>query len=373
MSDANQNARDVSIDYLRASIIVLVVLHHAALAYTSFSVFIKTSYVSSTAPVVDSARWLVLDFFVGFNDAFFMSLLFFVSGLFVMASLKKSGSLRFFISRLKRLGIPFVVGSIILIPLCYWPSHKLADASTLFWISFYTTDGWPSGPLWFLWVLLVYSGIIALIYRFLPGLLDKLSHAPSVLIMLMITLIAYVPIGFFVDPYTWGSLGGPFDVQLSRVALYFIYFFIGVVIGFSRIISIESWPRKWFIYFVVGLCAYYAHGQLLGSSANFSSEALYKLCLSLAFSVSCVAIGFSVFAVFRKYINKPHPLLNSLSQNAFGIYLLHYIFVVWSQYFLLDINIAVWLKFVIVSFISLLLSWLASIGLRKIPYVAHII
>ncbi|MBP1710912.1 MAG: acyltransferase [Deltaproteobacteria bacterium] len=63
--------RDIAIDYLRSSVTVLVVAHHAALAYTTFSRYDPGHYMRSTAPVVDSVRWMPLDLLVSWNDMFF--------------------------------------------------------------------------------------------------------------------------------------------------------------------------------------------------------------------------------------------------------------------------------------------------------------
>ncbi|MFC1975273.1 acyltransferase family protein [Chloroflexota bacterium] len=113
---------DVPIDYLRSFVIVLVVFLHAALAYTSFSIFNETRYVDSTAPVVDTSRWPLLDLFVLFFDTFMMPLLFLISGLFTISSLERKGGRGFFNARLQRLGIPFVVAALFIAPLAFWPS-----------------------------------------------------------------------------------------------------------------------------------------------------------------------------------------------------------------------------------------------------------
>ncbi len=52
-----------------------------------------------------------------------MSLMFFVSGLFVQASLARKGSLRFLAERIVRLGIPFIVAAGLLAPLAYYPAY----------------------------------------------------------------------------------------------------------------------------------------------------------------------------------------------------------------------------------------------------------
>ena len=78
--------RNVSIDYLRSLVTVSVVAHHAALAYTTFSRFDPHHYKAASAPIVDGVRFFPLNLMVGWNDLYFMSLMFLVSGLFVAPS-----------------------------------------------------------------------------------------------------------------------------------------------------------------------------------------------------------------------------------------------------------------------------------------------
>jgi surface polysaccharide O-acyltransferase-like enzyme len=58
--------------------------------------------------------------------------------------------------------------------------------------------------------------------------------------------------------------------------------------------------------------------------------------------------------------------LESLSTNAYGIYLLHYIFVVWLQYALLAVDLNAIGKATIVFAGALTLSWAASAGLTTV-------
>jgi len=83
------------VDYLRGFITLLVVAHHSSLAYTTFASFNKAAYISSTHPIVDTMRSRGLDYFEDFNDIFFMSLMFLISGVFVMRSLQNKGVVHF--------------------------------------------------------------------------------------------------------------------------------------------------------------------------------------------------------------------------------------------------------------------------------------
>lgn len=88
---------NVAIGYLRAFVTVLVVAHHAALSYHPFAPAPIASLIAEPRlwpafPVVDAQRWSGFSLLVGFNDAFFMSLMFSLSGLFVWKSLERKGS-----------------------------------------------------------------------------------------------------------------------------------------------------------------------------------------------------------------------------------------------------------------------------------------
>jgi hypothetical protein len=66
---------NLPIGYLRAFITVLVLAHHAVLAYHPFAPPAPASLVTQPRwwqafPVVDSQRWSGFALFVGFNDVF---------------------------------------------------------------------------------------------------------------------------------------------------------------------------------------------------------------------------------------------------------------------------------------------------------------
>lgn len=62
--------RDLSIDYLRTTLTVVVIAHHSTLAYTTWAHFDTVHVLRSTAPIVDSARWIFFDYAENFNDVF---------------------------------------------------------------------------------------------------------------------------------------------------------------------------------------------------------------------------------------------------------------------------------------------------------------
>ena len=97
--------RNLSIDYLRGFTIVLVVMTHALAAYNAFPIGWLIYDSNNT--------WLYIQHIARFNDIFFMSLLFFISGLFLWNSIERKQALRFTGKRLIRLGIPLLLGFLL--------------------------------------------------------------------------------------------------------------------------------------------------------------------------------------------------------------------------------------------------------------------
>src|SRR5262249_61824432 len=97
-----------------------------------------------------------------------MPFMFLLSGLFVWPSLRRKGSVRFLDERLLRLGVPFVLGVYLLMPVAHYPVYRATavDPSwSAFWAHWRALPFSPSGPLWFLWQLLLLDTAAAALYR----------------------------------------------------------------------------------------------------------------------------------------------------------------------------------------------------------------
>ena len=89
--------REVSISYLRAFVTFLVVAHHVALVYSTIKPPAMKAFTDEPRfwlvfPVADPASWVGFSIFMGWNDIFFMPLMFFVSGVLVWQSLVRKGA-----------------------------------------------------------------------------------------------------------------------------------------------------------------------------------------------------------------------------------------------------------------------------------------
>src|SRR5579863_7347388 len=145
------STRNAALDRARTFITLLVLVHHSVIAYT---------YYGHTDP----QSFLGFDGVVLFTDSFFMSAMFFLSGLFVWPSLQRKGIGWFLRDRWWRLGLPFIVAALVLMPVAYYAVElRRQDISfAAFWWKTVTVGPWPSGPAWFVWVLLALDVLAAL-------------------------------------------------------------------------------------------------------------------------------------------------------------------------------------------------------------------
>src|SRR5713101_2785088 len=151
-SDPRPVKHNAALGYLRGFVVLLVVAHHACLAYFPFvppppKSLLAQPRLWGAFPVVDSHRWIGFAFFAGFNDTFFMSLMFLLSGLFVANSLQRKGAGKFLRDRVIRLAIPFAVAAAVIAPLAYYPTYLTTGAGwTLagFWRQWLALGYWPA-------------------------------------------------------------------------------------------------------------------------------------------------------------------------------------------------------------------------------------
>jgi glucans biosynthesis protein C len=372
----------IAIDNLRGLVVVMVLAFHSSMAYLTSQPPSQPAFDSAawTAdPIVDNARWLPLDLFSAFQFLYLMQLMFFLSGLFAWPSLQRKRPSAFLFDRALRLGAPFVLGTLLLMPAAYYPVYRVTaidpglPAFLHHWIAL---PFWPDGPMWFLWFLLVLDAVAAALFRFFPRTVEALSGlaaancaSPSRFFIALVTAssLAYLPAALTFQPWQWTEFG-PFAFQPGFVPQYIVYFFAGLVIGanglegsFARSdgklpLRASAWTAGTFASFALWLTgmALIVKGpapQFLG--LHFAADAAVVL------FVACTLLA--AIALCLRFAGTQRRILKTLSENGYGIFVFHYVFVLWTQYFLLGTAMFAPFKAVIVLGVTLALSWTASV------------
>jgi surface polysaccharide O-acyltransferase-like enzyme len=84
------------------------------------------------------------------------------------------------------------------------------------------------------------------------------------------------------------------------------------------------------------------------------------------FVVSCAAATFAFLGTFIRFTKKRHPLWESLRDNSYGIYLIHYVIVSWLQYSLLKISLSAPAKGLVVFAGALTVGWILVAARRAL-------
>jgi peptidoglycan/LPS O-acetylase OafA/YrhL len=380
--------RNAALDRARTFITMLVLVHHSVIAYT---------YYGHT----DRQSFLGFDGVVLFNDSFFMAAMFFLSGLFVWPSLQRKGITWFLRDRWWRLGLPFIVCAVLLMPFAYWAIElELHDPNTTFaafWWRTVTEGPWNSGPAWFVWVLLALDVLAALVYFALSGWVEAIGKLslesfgrPALFFwaLLIASIVVYVPSVLYFGASRWFALG-PIAIQASRILLYLLFFFAGCGIGaasFDRglLAADGEMARRWPVWLGVTVASYgciialiYVKHAVLPDPDE--QPLWWQVVYALAFVTYGAGQTFNIIALFLRFGNEGSSVLDPLRDSAYGIYLVHYVPVLWLQYWMFGMafgpidQLTAIIKAVIVFVLTLASSWAVVVALRKIPGATHVL
>jgi hypothetical protein len=252
---------------------------------------------------------------------------------------------------------------------------------------------WPSGQSWFLWVLLVFDLVAASVWMAAPQIVNLFGQwiaalrarpVAAFVAFSIVSVVTYLPMHLaFGDGYWFEPGHYPFPIQASRILLYPAFFFVGIGIGAVNLgtgLLAENGPiaKRWALWLALAVLFYgailllvYAHHNWL---ADFNSPALWwKIAYGMAFALFSAAMPFAILATSLRLARSSLSLLDAMRPQAYGIYLLHYIFIIWLQYAVYGVALPAGVKAAIVFIGTLSASWALTALLRRIPLVARMI
>jgi peptidoglycan/LPS O-acetylase OafA/YrhL len=381
-----RNAKLLAVDYLRVYVIVVVVAVHSFLAYFSFSPsaplqpFTSKPYAWVNYPVVDAQRWGGFDLVFLFNENLVLTLMFLMSGWFVWGSITRKGRGRYLTGRLWRLGIPLLLALLFVSPPAYYPSYALREAhpnAADFVQQWLSLDFWSPGPAWFIAVLLVFDLLIVPVHRLFPRVIERLARvcsgaarSPGRFYLGLMVFIAAVYGALVVAFGARWLTHVPFE-QTSRLFVFLVYFFAGIAMGVhgterGLLAQDRELARHWKRWLAATVLTFAAYLYCLLQVESHAQPALAWLAARNTAHLLCGgATCFFMIAVFARFSRRRFAIADSVSANAFGIYLLHYPFTTWSQYALLDAPLSGAQKGLLVFAFAFLGSWALVAAIRQ--------
>jgi peptidoglycan/LPS O-acetylase OafA/YrhL len=279
--------------------------------------------------------------------------------------------------------VPAALVVLLLMPLAHYATYRVGaiDPGVAAYVSHWLAlPFWPSGPPWFLWQLFVFNLAAAALCGLRPRWCRRLARLSSTAAtdprryfwyLLALSALAYVPFAFAFGPLRWFDYG-IFAFQLSRPLHYAVYFFAGFGIGVyglerGLLAADGALAQRWAAWLASACLAFVLWMGLTALSLQPTAIDATRIAAHLAFALSCASSCFAFFALFLRFAARRSALLDTAAENAYGLYLVHYLFVVWLQYALLGAAMPALAKGLIVFAGVVALSWATTSALRRAP------
>jgi peptidoglycan/LPS O-acetylase OafA/YrhL len=365
--------RLVFVDVLRAAVIAMVVVHHAAMAYGPTSI---------PWPVHDPAHsdWFVplltVDAAVG------LALLFLLAAYFVPGSCETKGAGRFLRHRWTRIGVPMVLFALAVnLPVEYAMGSFRSPGEFVRWLH---ASAWQAAflHLWFLAHLLVYSAIYVA-WRTIasragrPGRTwQPPGHGAIVTFVAALALVTWV-IRIWYPVGRWVALLFVLPAEPAHLAQYVAMFALGVLA--YRGDWLRRMPtRTGMIWLAIGMAAAAGVFAVAGlgwwndvmTDGGLNSSALAR---STWEAVICTGLSIGLIVLFRELVRGAGRLLTALAATSYAAYILHLYLVITLQFEITRLQLPAAAKFAIVAVLGIVAAYGLALLSRAIPGVRVIL
>ena len=373
--NAAQQERLASIDSMRVFLTMLVIAHHAAIAYGGAGDWPVKD------PNIDQLTPIPLAIFNAINQSYFMSAFFLLAGYFTPTALLRKGIRQFILDRIIRLGIPLLVYSTIFVNLnaymldIYY--HKISYQPILMY---------TPGHLWFLQALLVFASFSAVCYLLMPDFIaptnDSAWQRPfpgNNTLQIWIVLLGLATFAIRL----WFPVGvGFYGIQPGHIVHYVFAFVVGIAAyrhnwlnsmpaaqaqrwGLSTLAAI---PLFMLLIMAAGALTDRANVETLPGGWHWEALA-YALWESWLMIAMCMVL----ITFFRKHNQQHHRFARTLAANAYTVYILHQTILIGINIALLHAPIPTIVKFVIATTLTIVASFGMATLVRKLPWAQRVL
>ncbi len=367
MEANKESGRYHGIDALRAFAMILGIFLHASIVYKVSPLPVWPSDPRAARPFFDYLYYFI--------HTFRMPLFFLVAGFFCRLLLMKAGIRGFIQRRWERIGIPFLVSVVLILPFTVFPFIVYQQIPVFgdkwlgnFRNAFRQLLGWNGlAHLWFLYYMLIYYVLFIVLvlmsrHTITAAIIQKTGNwwervrMPTLFIIILAfagtwLLLAVQP-HLLIPVYT-GLFPSP-----VHLLYYFFFMWLGWLIHIQPAIfrSLQAnGPLMLIAGLLLSVPGFITEQQEVTGKPLFMPLLLAKGLLSL--QIILLVAGFT--GVFLKYFSEKNQTWRYLSDAAYWLYLLHMGIVTALQIILLYVEVPPILEFFGITGITLLLTMLS--------------
>ena len=373
------NKRVLFFDQIRALMIALVIaIHVVPLAFTSGWIGVRAPTTGSH----DAFFGVAGSFFAYFCNTFFMCMLFLISGYFVPRSVHKKGIARYLKDRLLRIGVPFLVG-LLLINNASVLLGRLSPSSPLAELSWNTLPFNSVMALWFLVVLFIFDLLYCTWVSLRGNRFSVDASVPTpqlhswIISAFVLGILEVVMLG---QKDLWVALvRSPLNglgAQGMHIFTYAFLFFLGCKASFHQWLErLDSHlVVRWFRFSLALALCLLAIALVLTFNGSMSSE-YGKLVILGALLNPFIGWGMIAYLLlwFQHNEHRFGQWLATAGVNSFGAYIIHSLVLVIVLMTIGFIGLNHWLVALSASVLGISISFGITHQLRRIPFVARVI
>lgn len=334
--------RRYDIDWIRVIAIWFLLFYHVAIGFQPWGTLI--GFIKHDTSLEG------LYPFMSLLAVWRIPLLFFVSGMGVSFAMRKRTWVQLWKERARRILLPFVFGSLTIVPIHIW-----------LWRDYYHQDPlYQPHPahLWFLGNILLYVILLTPLFLYLKKNQDNsfgkaISRFMGHPLSLIVLIIPFVLEAWIVNPEAFVL----YAQTMHGFWLGLLAFLVGYLMVYAGLPFWDLLKRsKWI---------------LLGAALSFFLFRFFQFNLEapnpLLSIESCLWV-LAILGIGYRYLNQPHPALRYLSEAAYPVYILHMAFLYLASWILFPTAIPSWGAFLLVLLITFAGSYGTFEIIKRIPW-----
>ncbi len=381
VADFEKSATTASIRYhymdnLRALAMLAGVFFHAALAYSPLLANLWLTADTENARVFDAVAW--------FSHLFRMPLFFLIAGFFTAYLVNKRGAWGLLRNRVLRVALPLI----LFLPLIMWAMEagiawavfNVEAQSPILQLIAWSMNMPNPAPspfsfahLWFLYQLVLFYLVYVLMTKTgLPGRLMPRNGLPSWMVVCVLPLLM-IPALL--------SQAAPHPAPDALMPQWWAFGFFGVFFLFGSHLfahqgildRLRPWA-PWLLLVSIGL--YVIYEQLIPKSISMAEIMALGQPIEIEWTMEHIALAIlGAFIAWwmvlcclvfgRMGLNRASGAMRFIADSSYWIYIMHFPVLMMIQYWLLDQDWNIWIKFALSSFGTLIIGIISYVVLVR--------